>query len=203
MKVAARFRRRLRKLILSKYRSLDRFYLETDFSKGHLSENLRGKGSPSVSTLIKLAEALDVEICDFFIFPERSERDRAIEGVNFHSFYRDTARSQASSRTLAKFTLLTARRMSSPVIGTIKTSSRLPRNVSFITVVVKPFQETRNPIEHLRVRFSTFCLKITNSSLPHFAPQFLHSASNKADSRRSRGEKNAGMADLCERPLLV
>jgi transcriptional regulator with XRE-family HTH domain len=79
MKVAARFRRRLRNLILAKYRSLDRFYLETDFSKGHLSEILRGKGSPSVSTLIKLAEALDVEVCDFFIFPERSERDRAIE----------------------------------------------------------------------------------------------------------------------------
>lgn len=81
MKVAARFRRRLRNLILAKYRSLDQFYLETDFSKGHLSEILRGKGSPSVSTLIKLAEALDVEVCDFFIFPERSERDRAIESV--------------------------------------------------------------------------------------------------------------------------
>ncbi len=81
MKVAARFRRRLRNLILAKYRSLDRFYLETDFSKGHLSEILRGKGSPSVSTLIKLAEALDVEVCDFFVFPERSERDRAIERV--------------------------------------------------------------------------------------------------------------------------
>jgi transcriptional regulator with XRE-family HTH domain len=81
MKVAARFRRRLQKLILAKYRSLDRFYLETDFSKGHLSEILRGKGSPSVSTLIKLAEALEAEVCDFFIFPERSERDRALERV--------------------------------------------------------------------------------------------------------------------------
>jgi transcriptional regulator with XRE-family HTH domain len=79
MNVAILFRRRLRKIILSKYRSLDRFYLETDFSKGHLSEILRGKGSPSVSTLIKLAEALQVEVCDFFIFPERGERDRAIE----------------------------------------------------------------------------------------------------------------------------
>lgn len=73
------FRRRLRKLILAKYRSLDRFYLETDFSKGHLSEILRGKGSPSVATLIKLANALEVEVCDFFIFPERGERDQAIE----------------------------------------------------------------------------------------------------------------------------
>jgi hypothetical protein len=40
------FRRRLRKLILAKYPSLDRFYLETDFSKGHLSEILRGKEQP-------------------------------------------------------------------------------------------------------------------------------------------------------------
>ena len=79
MGVAALFRRRLRKLILAKYRSLDQFYLETDFSKGHLSEILRGKGSPSVNTLVKLAEALGVEVCDFFIFPERGERDRAIE----------------------------------------------------------------------------------------------------------------------------
>jgi transcriptional regulator with XRE-family HTH domain len=79
MDVASLFRRRLRKLIRAKYRSLDRFYLETDFSKGHLSEILRGKGSPSLNTLIKLAKALEVEICDFFIFPEKSEVDRVIE----------------------------------------------------------------------------------------------------------------------------
>jgi transcriptional regulator with XRE-family HTH domain len=79
MDAAALFRRRVRKLILAKYRSLDRFYLETDFSKGHLSEILRGKGSPTVDTLIKLAKALEVEVCDFFIFPETSDRNRAIE----------------------------------------------------------------------------------------------------------------------------
>ena len=79
MDAAALFRRRVRKLILMKYRSLDRFYLETDFSKGHLSEILRGKGSPTVDTLIKLAKALEVEVCDFFIFPETSDRNRAIE----------------------------------------------------------------------------------------------------------------------------
>jgi transcriptional regulator with XRE-family HTH domain len=73
MDVATLFRRRLRKLILAKYRSLDRFYLETDFSKGHLSEILRGKGSPSVNTLIKLADALDVEACDFFVLLIRSD----------------------------------------------------------------------------------------------------------------------------------
>jgi transcriptional regulator with XRE-family HTH domain len=79
MEVATLFRRRLKTLIRAKYQSLDRFYLETDFSKGHLSEILRGKGSPSVNTLIKLAEALDLELCDFFIFPERNERMRAMD----------------------------------------------------------------------------------------------------------------------------
>jgi transcriptional regulator with XRE-family HTH domain len=73
------FRRRLKQLIEQKYRSLDRFYLETDFSKGHLSEILRGKGSPTVATLTKLAKALDVEVREFFTFPERSIRDRAID----------------------------------------------------------------------------------------------------------------------------
>lgn len=79
MDVAALFRRRLRKLIRAKYRSLDRFYLETNFSKGHLSEILRGKGSPSMNTLIKLADALEIGVADFFVFPECGERDQAVE----------------------------------------------------------------------------------------------------------------------------
>jgi transcriptional regulator with XRE-family HTH domain len=74
-----RFRRRLKQLIQRKYRSLDRFYLETDFSKGHLSDILRGKGSPTVSTLTKLAKALDIEVRDFFVFPERHQKDRAMD----------------------------------------------------------------------------------------------------------------------------
>jgi hypothetical protein len=32
--------------VIQKYGSLDRFYLETDFSKAHLSQILRGKRSP-------------------------------------------------------------------------------------------------------------------------------------------------------------
>jgi transcriptional regulator with XRE-family HTH domain len=79
MDVAASFRQRVRKLILTKHRSLDRFYLETDFSKGHLSDILRGKNSPSVDTLVKLAKALEADVRDFFVFPETSERDRAID----------------------------------------------------------------------------------------------------------------------------
>ena len=73
------FRRRLKQLIEQRYRSLDRFYLETDFSKGHLSEILRGKGSPTVTTLAKLAKALDIEVHEFFVFPGRNERARAID----------------------------------------------------------------------------------------------------------------------------
>jgi transcriptional regulator with XRE-family HTH domain len=69
----ARFRARLRQLVLEKYGSLDRFYLETDFSKGHLSQILAGKRSPSVATLAKLAKALDVRIVDFFTTPSEQK----------------------------------------------------------------------------------------------------------------------------------
>lgn len=62
----ARFRQRLRELVREKYGSLDRLYLETDFSKGHLSQILRGKRSPSLATIVKLARALNVEVADFF-----------------------------------------------------------------------------------------------------------------------------------------
>ena len=62
----ALFRRRLREIVIQKYGSLDRFYLETDFSKGHLSQILRGKRSPSLATIVKLARALDVQVAEFF-----------------------------------------------------------------------------------------------------------------------------------------
>ncbi len=62
----AAFRRRLRQLVREKYGSLDRFYLETSFSKGHLSQILRGVRSPSLATIVRLAKALDVEVADFF-----------------------------------------------------------------------------------------------------------------------------------------
>ena len=72
------FRNRLKQLILDRYRSLDRFYLESGLSKGHISEILRGVSSPSVSTLIKLDEALEVEVKDFFLFPEENQRHQAL-----------------------------------------------------------------------------------------------------------------------------
>jgi transcriptional regulator with XRE-family HTH domain len=69
----ASFRRRLKELVKQKYKTLDRFYLETGFSKGHLGQIIRGERSPSVSTLVKLAKLLEVEVKDFFDFSQRSQ----------------------------------------------------------------------------------------------------------------------------------
>src|SRR5438067_8173311 len=77
MDTAALFRERLKQLILERYPSLDRFYLESGVSKGHVSEILRGVSSPSVATLLKLAEALEVEVKDFFLFPAADRRHQA------------------------------------------------------------------------------------------------------------------------------
>ncbi len=66
MSPEVRFRRRLKQLVLEKYGSLDRFYLETSFSKGHLSQILRGQRSPSLTTMAKLAKVLEVDVADFF-----------------------------------------------------------------------------------------------------------------------------------------
>ena len=74
MDTLALFRERFRQLFFDRYPSLDRFYLEHDFSKGHLSHILRGRQSPSVVTLRKLADMLGVELVDFFIFPEQDKR---------------------------------------------------------------------------------------------------------------------------------
>ena len=86
---------------------------------------------------------------------------------------------------MRKFPSRTASRITAPVNGTTRIRSRLPRNISFVTVEVKPFHETRKPSEQRSDRFSSFSWKITNSSLPHFPDQFLHSASIKASSRRN------------------
>jgi transcriptional regulator with XRE-family HTH domain len=62
----ALFRKNVRRIVLQRYGSLDRFYLETDFSKGHLSQILSGKRSPSLSTMAKLARVLGVTVAEFF-----------------------------------------------------------------------------------------------------------------------------------------
>ena len=75
MGVEAQFRRRLRQVVLEKFGSLDRFYLETGFSKGHLSQILRGQRSPSLTTIVKLAKALEVEVVELLrSAPEKASR---------------------------------------------------------------------------------------------------------------------------------
>jgi len=63
--------------------------------------------------------------------------------------HRFTARSQHCRSTLAKSPDRTDERMSSPVIGTTRISSRLPRSISLVIVSLKPFHEIRNPRVHL------------------------------------------------------
>ena len=74
MDTLALFRERFGQLLFQRYPSLDRFYLEHEFSKGHLSHILRGTRNPSTLTLHKLADMLDVELVDFFIFPGKDKR---------------------------------------------------------------------------------------------------------------------------------
>lgn len=65
------FRRRLRQVIERQYGSVDRFWLETGWSKGHVGHILRGTRSPSLKTIAKLAKVLDVEVVELFT-PEKS-----------------------------------------------------------------------------------------------------------------------------------
>src|SRR5881397_1761775 len=54
--------------------SIEGFYLETGFSKGHLSQILRGNRSPSLATIVRLAKALDVDVAEFFVSaPQRAK----------------------------------------------------------------------------------------------------------------------------------
>lgn len=76
------FRERFGQLLFARYPSLDRFYLEHAFSKGHLSHILHGRQSPSVVTLHRLAGMLGVELVDFFIFPEKDTRHQIMTLLN-------------------------------------------------------------------------------------------------------------------------
>ena len=78
MDTLALFRQRFQQLLFERYPSLDRFYLENEFSKGHLSHILRGSRNPSTLTLKKLADMLKVEMVDFFIFPRKDKRHQAM-----------------------------------------------------------------------------------------------------------------------------
>jgi len=107
-----------------------------------------------------------------------------------------TARSQRPKRTPRKSLERTDDRISSPVIGTISVSSRLPRNISFVIVSAKPFQEIKKPSVERWLRFSIFSLNNTKSFFPHFPVQFLHSARINAASRRSRASLQSFRTDI-------
>lgn len=68
------FRRRLRELIKLRYGSMDRMYLETGISKGHIGALVSGKYSPTLATIEKFAKALDVEVVDFFLPEPQSSK---------------------------------------------------------------------------------------------------------------------------------
>lgn len=74
MGLESRFRKRLRQLVTERFGSLDRFYLETGFSKGHLSQIIRGDRSPSLATVERLAKALEVDPMELFRPPIRGTR---------------------------------------------------------------------------------------------------------------------------------
>lgn len=71
MGLETRFRQRLRELVVERFGSLDRFYLETGFSKGHVSQIIRGDRSPSLATVERLAAALEVDPIELFQVPKR------------------------------------------------------------------------------------------------------------------------------------
>lgn len=47
--------------------------------QGHLSEILCSKGKPTLGTVVKLAKALEIDVKELFLQPEKNSRDCAIE----------------------------------------------------------------------------------------------------------------------------
>lgn len=78
MDTASLFRERLRQLILDRYPYLRSLLFGERCQQGNLSEILPGVSSPSVATLIRLAEALEVEVKDFFIFPAQNRQHQTL-----------------------------------------------------------------------------------------------------------------------------
>ena len=66
MKASDRIRRNLLKIREAKGYTQEKLAYESGMSKGYLSEVESGKKSPTVRTLEKLAETLDIEVSAFF-----------------------------------------------------------------------------------------------------------------------------------------
>jgi len=61
--------------------TLEKLAYETDQSKGHLSDVERGFSRPSLATLNRIAEHLDVLLLDLVTFPEVDARQAATDAL--------------------------------------------------------------------------------------------------------------------------
>lgn len=61
--------------------TLEKLAYETDQSKGHLSDVERGFSRPSLATLNRIAERLDVLLLDLVTFPEVDARQAATDAL--------------------------------------------------------------------------------------------------------------------------
>jgi hypothetical protein len=79
--IGVAFARRLLELTNEKYGSVEKFLLETTFPRKVVSGILRGRGDLRLAMLAKLADSLDVDLWDLFVFPVRGPRDQIIDLV--------------------------------------------------------------------------------------------------------------------------
>jgi len=76
MSIGQRVAKRLRALIRIRQTTAERLAYETGISKGNLSEILRGKRSPTLRTLDKLARTLDVPTWHLLVDPDTIRQPR-------------------------------------------------------------------------------------------------------------------------------
>ena len=103
MDVAALFRRRLRKLILAKYRSLDRFYLETDFSFANYAPNVLWRRRPKevhrpipIATFREYEKIANLNLESIGQLGERIQRRTALASQDFRQVpLRDLSKKKA------------------------------------------------------------------------------------------------------------
>ena len=71
--------RRVQELRVERGLTREKLAYENDISKGTVSDLERGLARPSVVTLERIADGLDVELVDLFTRPAASERHRVID----------------------------------------------------------------------------------------------------------------------------
>jgi transcriptional regulator with XRE-family HTH domain len=77
--VTAKIGRRIRELRVGLALTQEKLAYEADLSKGHVSGIEKGLVSPTMATLVKIAERLDVDLLDLFVFPAESPRQRLVD----------------------------------------------------------------------------------------------------------------------------